>query len=340
MNKIGLQDAVGAILCHDITKIVPGEFKGRAFKKGHIITKEDMPELLKLGKEHIYVWQAQEGFVHENEAAEQLARIVRGNGLTLTEPNEGKINLVVQHDGMLEINEGLLVEINMIENIIVATRNNQRVVKKGDVVAGVRVIPLTIEESKLQLVRDICVNGGIVNVTPLKRLKVGIVTTGSEVFHGRIKDKFGPVITEKMAKYNCEVLEQIIVPDDPDRISAAIKKLIANGAELITTTGGMSVDPDDVTPSGIRNAGAQIITHGAPVLPGSMLLVAYLGDIPVLGLPGCVMYSKTTIFDLLIPLVLSGKKITRAMVAKLGLGGLCMECEVCQFPVCPFGTGS
>ncbi|MDD2496638.1 MAG: molybdopterin-binding protein [Desulfitobacteriaceae bacterium] len=340
MKIIRVEEAVGSVLCHDITRIIPGKFKGRAFKKGHIISIEDIPELLKLGKEHIYVWERKEGYLHENEAALRIAKAAVGEGITLSEPQEGKVSLVAEWDGMFHIDEDMLIDANSIEHIVVATRNHRRLVKKGDIVAGIRVVPLTIEQEKIEQVEAICSKGSMINIKPLHSYSVGIVTTGSEIYHGRIKDKFGAVIKRKMELYGCKVLEQVFVPDDADLISEAIKTLVAKGADLITVTGGMSVDPDDVTPSGIRNTGAEIITYGAPVLPGAMMLVSYLGDIPVLGLPGCVMYAKTTIFDLVMPMVLIGEKITKKTVVKLGMGGLCLQCKECHYPNCTFGTGA
>ncbi|HWR45517.1 molybdopterin-binding protein [Sporomusa sp.] len=340
MQAIRVEESVGNILCHDITKIVPGEFKGTAFKKGHIVTKDDIPELLKLGKEHIYVWEFKKGFVHENEAGLRIARAIQGLGLMLTAPNEGKVNLVAATDGICMIDEDCLLKINMIEEIVVATRSNKRPVKKGEVIAGVRVVPLVIDERKIKLVEDIGCETNIISVKTFNSCKVGIITTGSEVYHGRIQDKFGPVVTAKAEAYGCKVIEQIIVPDDVELIARAANTLINHGAELILTTGGMSVDPDDVTPSGIKKAGAKIISYGAPVLPGSMFMVAYLGKVPVLGLPGCVMYNSVTVFDLILPQVLAGEVIDRSMIVKLGMGGLCLKCEVCHYPACSFGTGA
>jgi molybdenum cofactor synthesis domain-containing protein len=340
MQAIRVEDAVGTVLCHDLTRIVPGEQKGPAFKKGQIIKEEDIPELLNMGKSHIYIWEVKKGQLHENEAAQRLSRALAGKGLTFSEPSEGKISLIADCNGMLIIEENLLEKVNMIEDMVAATRSNRRPVKKGDIVAGVRVVPLIIEEHKLQQVEHLTRGYETISVKPFQQLKVGMVTTGSEVFYGRIKDKFGPVVRNKMETYGCNVYKQIFVPDELEQIIDAIQTLKAEGAELILTTGGMSVDPDDLTPSAVRKAGAEIVTYGAPVLPGAMLMVAYLDGIPVLGLPGCVMYSKTTIFDLMIPTVLTGEKITKAMVAKLGLGGLCLNCEVCRYPVCTFGTGA
>ena len=340
LQAIRVEDAVGTVLCHDLTKIVPGETKGPAFRKGQVITEKDIPELLNMGKSHIYVWEVKKDQVHEDDAAIRLSRALGGLGISFTEPKEGKVGLIADFDGMCTINEDLLVQVNMIEDMVVATRSNRRPVKKGDTIAGIRVVPLVIDEYKLKSVEQLSKDQETISVKPFHSLKVGIITTGSEVYHGRIEDEFGPVVKKKIESYGCKVFKQIIVPDDVEQICAAIHSLKAEGAELILTTGGMSVDPDDVTPRSVREAGAEIITYGAPVLPGAMLMVAYLGDVTILGLPGCVMYHKTTIFDLMIPSVLAGERITKAMVVKLGLGGLCLNCKVCSYPVCTFGTGA
>ncbi len=340
MQVMRVEDAVGCVLCHDITKIVPGEYKGRAFKKGHIVTREDIPHLLKLGKEHIYIWEVRPGFVHENEAGLRIGQALKGQGIVLTEPNEGKVGMIAEYDGLCSIKEEILLAINSIEEVVVATRNNSRPVKEGDKIAGVRVVPLVIDEQKLDMVDNLAHGSEVVSIKKYTSYNVGIITTGSEVFHGRIEDRFGPVVREKVEAYGSHVIQHIIVPDDAELIANAVKTLINNGAELILTTGGMSVDPDDVTPSGIKKAGAEIVTYGAPVLPGAMLMVAYLGRIPILGLPGCVMYHRTTIFDLVLPLVLTEQVITRPLIVKLGMGGLCLECDVCLYPACSFGTGA
>lgn len=336
---INIEDAVGTVLCHDLTKIVPGEQKGPVFKKGHIITENDIPELLDIGKSHIYIWEIKKGQLHEDQAAERLGRALAGQGLKLSHPSEGKINLIADYDGMLAINENILEKINMIEEMVAATRSNHRPVKKGDIVAGVRVVPLLIEECKLQQVEDLTKGYQPISIKLFRNLKVGVIITGNEVFYGRIQDQFGPVVRKKMESYGSHIFRQIFVPDDLDLIVNAIHTLKSEGAELILTTGGMSVDPDDLTPSAVRKTGAEIITYGAPVLPGSMVMVAYLDEIPVLGLPGCVMYNQTTIFDLLIPPVLVGEKISKTMVARLGIGGLCLNCKICRYPICAFGTG-
>ena len=268
---------MGSVLCHDITQIIPGKTKDRAFKKGHIIREEDIPVLLSLGKDHIYVWEKQEGMVHENEAAVILKDLSAGEGLTFSEIKEGKIDFFAEYDGLLKVDKESLYRLNSVGEMMLATLHNNYPVKRGKKVAGTRVIPLAIDEKRLDKAEELIGNKKIVRVVPYRTMKVGIVTTGNEVYYGRIQDAFGPVIRSKLQEYSCEVLGQVILPDDKDRIHEAIGEWILKGADMVVCTGGMSVDPDDVTPSAIQKTGAEIVTYGAPVLPGSMFLVAYKG---------------------------------------------------------------
>lgn len=338
MKKIKVQDAVGSVICHDITQIIPGEVKRAVFKKGHIVREEDIPVLLSVGKEHLYVWEKKEGMLHEEEAAERLKDLTAGEGLIFTGPSEGKINFIAKQDGLLKVDKEALFKLNTLGEMLLSTLHNNFPVKKDQKVAGTRVVPLVIEEEKIKKAEEL-IKDKIVKVLPYKPKKVGIVTTGSEVYHGRIKDAFGPVIRRKVGEYNCEVLGQTIVDDELEEITEAIKNWINKGAEMIICTGGMSVDPDDLTPTAIKNTGANIVNYGSPILPGNMLLLAYIGETPILGLPGCVMYSARTAFDLVLPRILVGERLTNEDIAAYGHGGLCMECEVCRFPDCSFGKG-
>ncbi len=338
MREIKTEEAVGMILAHDMTKIVMGKYKSTAFKKGHIVRIEDVEELLSMGKEHIYVLDIQPGELHEDDAAERIAAALCGHNIALSETTEGKVNLIADVDGLLKINQEAIVAINTVDDIAVATLHSNRIVKKGEIVAGTRAIPLVIEEEKIRTVEVIAGNyQPIISVMPIRNRKVGLVTTGTEVFKGRIPDKFGPVVRRKLEAFGSEVMDQIFVPDEIEEIQAAIKKLIDSGAEMIITTGGMSVDPDDRTPGAVKQLGAKFITYGTPVLPGSMLLVADYQGIPIMGLPGCVMYESSTSFDLLLPRVLADDPITREDIARLGYGGLCTKCGPCTFPHCSFG---
>lgn len=340
MKVVPVNEAEGMVLCHDITEIVPGSFKGRAFQKGHVVVKEDIPKLLNLGKEHLYVWEINEQLLHENDGAARIAQAATGKGIVLKEPAEGKVELMTEYSGLLKINITALEKLNELDQIVLATMHSNQLVKARQVVAGCRIVPLVIAVDEVKEAVHLCNSfHPLVEVRPLRSLRVGIVTTGSEVYHGRIRDQFGPVLKKKFAELNCEVIQQILVPDIIVMIVEAIHSLLKAGAELIVTTGGMSVDPDDLTPAGIRAAGGRVVSYGAPTLPGSMFMLAYIDGIPVLGLPGCVMYHKNTIFDLVLPRILAGEELTRKDIQRLGYGGLCLGCADCHFPNCSFGSG-
>ena len=337
MKKIKTTEAVGYVLQHDITEIIPGEFKGRAFKKGHIITEEDIPHLLRLGKDHIFVFELGEDKIHENEGAMILGKLGQGENISLgSEIKEGKINFNSSIDGILKVDSEKLFELNMLGEISFATLPNNIPVKKGELVGGARIIPLVIEKEKIDRAKSL-IKDPILNVRPYKKYKVGIITTGNEVFYGRIEDKFGPIILEKLKPYNPEIIGQALCPDDKEIIKEKAREFLDKGATMIIFTGGMSVDPDDMTPTSIIELGGKLISYGAPVLPGSMFLLSYLGDIPMMGLPGCVMFAKKTVFDLVLERVMTGERLTKADIMRYATGGLCQSCEVCHYPNCTFG---
>ena len=338
MKLVNTTDAVGHVLCHDITVIVKDVKKGVAFKKGHVVREEDIPELLKLGKDHLYVWEKQENMLHENEAAELLFALCQGQNIGGSSVQEGMIECIAQADGLFTVDRKRLDAVNSIEEIMIATRSGNLPVKQGDKLAGARVIPLVISKDKMEAAKKAAGDKPLLDVVPFLPLKVGIVTTGSEVFYGRIQDTFTPVIVRKVTEYGMTVMGHEVVADDKEGITAAIRRLLDLGAEMVLCTGGMSVDPDDRTPAAIRDTGARIVTYGAPVLPGAMMLLSYCNEsIPILGLPGCVMYAKRTIFDLVLPRLAAGLKIEREDIVALGHGGLCLNCPECTFPHCGFG---
>jgi hypothetical protein len=361
-KKLAVADAVGTVLAHDVTEIRPGEFKGRAFKKGHIIRKEDVCHLQRLGKENLFVLNIAEDEMHEDEAAYALAHALMGEGVQIKGgPEEGKINIVAERDGLLRINKETLLEFNMLGEVMCATLHNNTLVKKGWTVAGTRAIPLILKKELVQAAARIGENvGGIIHVKKMRKPRVGLVITGNEVYYGRIKDAFAPGISNKIKAVGGIIVGTYYAPDDENFIEARLRELINAGADLLITTGGMSVDPDDVTRFAIRNLGAIDITYGSAVLPGAMFLTAYLvrpevkgqkqglGDatqdnpelIPILGIPACGMYARTTVLDLILPRVLTGEKIGRSELAELGHGGLCTKCAVCRYPVCSFGKGA
>lgn len=340
MKLVRTEDAVGQVLCHDITQIIPGVTKDAVFRKGHIVTEEDIPVLLSVGKEHLYIWEKQEGMLHEDEAAEILCEICKGDNIERSRPKEGKIELTAACDGLFKVDREALLRMNSQGEMMIATRHSDFPVKKGEKLAGTRIIPLVIEKEKMELARKAAGPEPILQVKKFKHKKVGIVTTGSEVSKGRIPDQFTPVLKEKLAEYDTEVIGQVLLGDEHEKITEAILKFIAQGADLVLCTGGMSVDPDDRTPLAIRNTKARIVSYGAPVLPGAMFLLAYYQErVPILGLPGCVMYAKRTIFDLILPRILADDRIEQEDIQRLGHGGLCLSCPVCSFPNCGFGKG-
>lgn len=337
MKLIKTTDAVGQVLCHDMTQIIPGEYKGARFRKGHIVTEEDIPVLLSMGKENLFIFEMDENMLHENDAADILCKICKGKNIDRGEVKEGKIELTAAIDGLFTIEREKLNTVNSIEELMIATRKGDTTVHKGDKLAGTRVIPLVIDKDKLKQAEDIVKGEPILNVLPYVLKTAAIITTGSEVSHGRIEDKFTPVLIKKLKAYGISVTEHITVDDGIDNITNAIES-VKGKADMILCTGGMSVDPDDNTPGAIKNSGADIVTYGAPVLPGAMFLLGYYDDdTPVMGLPGCVMYAKATIFDLVLPRIAAGIKLNKADFVAYGEGGLCLGCEQCAYPHCPFG---
>lgn len=337
MKLIKTTDAVGHVLCHDMTQIIPGVTKDARFRKGHIVTAEDIPVLLSMGKENLYIWEMTPGMVHENDAAYRLEKLARGEHMTGSEPREGKIELRAECDGYFAVDSERLCAVNDQDEVVIATRHSGAV-KSGDKLAGMRVIPLVIAEEKLKRAEIAAGDTPLLKIIPFVKKTAAIVTTGSEVAKGLVEDKFTPIVEKKLADYGVEVIFRARVEDDSEKEIAEIKRARASGAELIICTGGMSVDPDDRTPAAIRDSGAEIIRYGAPVLPGAMLMLGYFEDgTPILGLPGCVMYAKATVFDLLLPRIIAGVKISRSDISRMGEGGLCLGCEVCRYPLCPFG---
>lgn len=338
MKLMKTEDAVGQVLCHDITQIIPGVKKGPVFKKGHVIKAEDVPVLLSVGKDHIYIWENDENHLHENDAAEILRGLCQNEHMTASEPSEGKIELTAEVDGLFLADTQRLFRLNRLGEVMVACRHSGFAVKKGDKLAGMRVIPLVIEASKMEAARAAVGEEPLFRLVPFRELKVGVVTTGNEVFYGRIQDSFTPVIEKKLAEYGCRMAWHTVLNDDHEKITAAANEMLREGADIVLCTGGMSVDPDDKTPLAIKNTGASVVSYGAPVLPGAMFLLAYAeGNRPVCGLPGCVMYAKRTIFDLVLPYLVAGVPVTPDQLAAYGNGGLCLNCPVCTFPNCGFG---
>lgn len=340
MKLIETRQAVGHVLCHDMTQIIRGVTKDARFRKGHVVTEEDIPVLLSLGKDHLYVWEQDDTTYHENEAAEILRGLCQNEGMHPTPVKEGKIELIADRDGLFRVDVERLNAVNDVEQIMVATRHTNTPVKAGDKLAGTRIIPLVIKKQQLEQAVQAAGDTPLLELLPYKLQRAGLVTTGNEVFYGRIQDTFTPVVKAKLAAYGIQVEHHRMVPDDMQAIRDAVLELKELGCEMIVTTGGMSVDPDDQTPGAIKQTGARVVSYGAPVLPGAMFLLAYFEEgTPVLGLPGCVMYAAATIFDLVLPRVAAGVELTRRDITRMGAGGLCLGCPACTYPNCGFGKG-
>lgn len=342
LKKIKLEDALGTRLAHDLTEIRPGEFKGAAFHKGHTVCDDDLCRLQKMGKNHLYVLDLDEDEIHEDQAAAILADALAGDGVVWKDqPREGKIKLLADRDGLFTVNTAALAAFNMVDEVMCATLHDHTIVKKGQLVAATRAIPLVMKRTAIERAAAIArQNGAVLAVNSIRKAIAGLVITGNEVYHGLIEDRFAPILTEKIEALGSEVAAVTFAPDDAELIRTAIESHLERGCNLLMLSGGMSVDPDDVTRQGIRAAGAIEMHYGAAVLPGAMFLVAYIGDIPLLGVPACGLYHRITVLDLVLPRILAGEKIGKAELAFLGHGGLCKDCEECSYPHCPFGKGT
>lgn len=338
-KKIRVEDAVGTTLAHDITEIRPGEYKGPAFRKGQRIQSKDLCHLMRLGKRHLYILDLDDDHIHEDDAVLELASALAGPGVTFGgNPKEGKLALKAIYPGLLKIQVNALVEFNLLPDVMCAARHNNTPVKAGTLLAGTRAVPLVIERGALDRALEISRrNYPLVAVKGFKKAQAGLIITGSEVYEGLIEDRFEAIVTAKLSAYDSTLVDTVVLPDDQDRIADAVKTFLNRGLDLIVTTGGMSVDPDDVTRHAIRQAGVDEIYYGSGVLPGAMFQLAYRGDIPILGIPACALYHQATIFDLILPRLLAGERPDKHHLAALAHGGLCLNCPTCRYPDCSFG---
>ena len=330
---------MGCVLCHDITQIIKGVTKDARFRKGHVITEEDIPVLLSIGKDNIYIYENDENMMHENDAAKVLVSMCKNEYMSESDVKEGKIELKAEADGLLKVDKKKLFTVNSFGQMMIATRHGNTMVKKGDKLAGTRIIPLVIEKEKMERVKKEVGEGSILKLMPFKHKKAALLTTGNEVYYHRIKDTFSETVMQKLDEFDVQIIDHVILPDDNELLTKTILEELEKGADIVICTGGMSVDPDDKTPLAIKNTGADVVSYGSPVLPGAMFMIAYMGEKVIMGLPGCVMYARRTIFDLALPRVMADDKITADELSSLGEGGLCLGCEVCTFPNCGFGKG-
>jgi molybdenum cofactor synthesis domain-containing protein len=339
MRTLRVEEAVGMVLAHDLTKIVPGEFKGAAFRKGHVIKQADVEQLKSMGKNHINMLELVDGTIHENEAALRISSAISSHGVFFEGPSEGKVELKAKYKGLLKINIAALNQINDIEEIVVATMHNNTLVEAGQGLVATRIIPLVINEEKILKVEEIgkLCEGYVISVEPLNPMKIGLVITGTEVYEGRIKDGFAPVMKDKIRHYGCSLLDLKYCPDDLEVIEDTIAGMIAKGADIVLACGGMSVDADDVTPLAIKNIAEEVVSYGMPVIPGNMLMLAYKGNTAILGIPGAAIFLKMTSMDIILPRILSGERLSRKDLTAYGHGGLCLGCKTCIYPMCPYG---
>lgn len=338
-KKIKIEDAIGSALAHDITEVKPGEYKGPSFRKGHRIERKDLCQLMRLGKRHIYILELAEEQVHEDDAVLELAASLAGPGVTFNrQPREGKIELKAEHDGLFKVHVDPLIDFNLIPEVMCASIHNNTPVNKGQSLAGTRAIPLVVNRKILDNALEIARSHyPVFSVKAFNQINARLIITGNEVFDGLIEDKFEAVVNKKLKAYGASLVETVILPDDESMIADKVRSFYNQGTDLIITTGGMSVDPDDVSRKGIHKAGVDKTYYSAAVLPGAMFLLSYKGDIPIIGIPACALYHKTTIFDLILPRLLVGEKPDGQDLARLAHGGLCLGCPTCRFPACSFG---
>lgn len=335
MKIIKVDDAIGKVIPHDITRIVPGKAKGAAFKKGHIVRKQDIKKLKLLGKEHIYMLNMPKDYYHEDEAALKFCKLA-GKNVKTTGPLEGKVQFIANCDGFLIVNKTAVDKINAIKHMVFTTMHSNIPVKKNDKIAGIRIVPLIIGKKPVGKVLKIAAKPPL-SIAPFKKKKVGLIVTGEEVASGKIKDGFMPVVKRKLKEYGSKINEFRIIGDDVEKLKNEILSQAKKGCEFIMLTGGMSVDPDDITKTAIRKAGVKVVSYGAPILPGNMFMAGYLEDVPVFGVPACALFYKITALDLFLPFVFSNTEITKKDITMRGYGGFCRYCEICVFPRCGFG---
>ncbi len=340
LRVVTAEEAVGEKALHDMTCIEPGTSKDAAFARGQVLDVGDVCRLQRMGRFEVYVDDGEENelWMHEDAAARALANALSGDGIDCSgDPREGKITMIAERDGLFCVNEAALEEFNSVPGVMCATRHSFSVVTKGQQVAATRAIPLYLERNVLAEALRSLDGNPVLEIRPLRTPKVGILVTGTEVFQGLIEDRFIPIITAKVEAYGCPVVASDIVPDDRHRISASVRDMLDQGVELLITTAGLSVDPGDVTRLGLSDAGVEHMRYGTPILPGAMTLLADIGNVHVIGVPACALYFRTTSLDILLPRVLAGMSPSRRELARLGHGGMCMQCKRCTYPKCPFG---
>lgn len=323
MKKVKFENAVGQRLAHDICEIKGEHIKRVAFKRGHLITASDHDYLAELGKQHFFVLEAgDESLVHEEDAAYAMFDTINNGDFSCSPVSMGKISFIANKDGFFVVDKKLLTDFNYLGEISAASIPNMRYVKKGQEVASMRIIPLFTTVAKLESIKSFKNATAMFKIATIENTKISQITTGSEVASGLIDDGFKPKLDSILDRYDLTISDYSVVTDNKGLISEQITSAKAKGAELILVTGGMSVDPDDLTPGAIKDSGANIITYGTPIIPGSMFLYGVLDGTPILGLPGAVIFEQKTAFDLLLPYALTNTEISNYEIMEMSVGGM------------------
>lgn len=339
MRKIPLTEAVGLPLAHDITEIRPEKgVKHRAFKRGHVVTEDDLERLRDLGKNYLYITGPEDTDVHEDDAALTVAPLAAGVGIDHeAEPCEGKIAFRARHDGVFRVDADRLLAIHRLAIPALPTLPGNYPVRKGQTVAAFRIIPLTCERAILDAVVAL-LGEPLLRVDPFIVRDAAILVTGTEVYEGRIEDGFIPRLTAAVAGYDVPIATSAVVPDDRAVIASHIEQMAAQ-CGLVMVTGGTSVDPDDVTTAAMRDAGVEFAVKGMPVQPGNNFTIGYLGETAVCAIPAATLFFKATAFDIFLPRMLAGERIGVEQIAAMGLGGLAQPGTDACFPNATFGAG-
>ncbi|MCC6315368.1 MAG: molybdopterin-binding protein [Thermomicrobiales bacterium] len=315
---------VGAVLAEDAR--AGGK---KRFAKGHRLTAEDAATLAELD-EPIHAVQLEPGEIHEDQAALRLAAAVAGPGLERRGPSQSRYNLVAAHKGQVRVDVDRLRAINRVPGMAVFTLHNRVATVPGKVVTGVKITPVATPESALVAAERIAAGEPIVQVAPFQPLVVGVIS--SEGMSDRVRQRFRDIVTRKMGWYGARVLRFVEVPPEADAVGEAVAALRADGADVILSAGGNTIDPLDPALAALQRMGAEMVRFGAPVHPGSMFWMAYLDETPVVNLASCGMYAKASVADLVLPTVMSGARVDIDELADLGYGGLLDRGMAFKFP--------
>jgi len=333
VSTISIEDAVGLPLAHDLTQVdAERQTKGARFRRGHLLAPEDLPVLRKMGRLNLSVLDLEEGEVHEDEAARSLADALCGEGLEIEGPEEGRCRLVSTRKGVARFDPEMVKRVNLDREWSFGTCPANAIVKPGSTVAAFRILPLALKRASLErAVRE----SSPFSVRPFLPLGVGLVTTGSEIKAGLVKDAVCGKLLRKLEELGGSFAGQRFCGDGAEEIRESVRELLHAGADIVICTGGMSVDADDRTPEAIRSVADEVLFRGVPAMPGSNLMLARAGESWVVGAPACAAHDERTALDRLLIALFAGLG-EEIDVKNWGIGGLCSRCRVCSFPDCDF----